>query len=93
MVSRSDASHSKPAVLLIDVGGVLLLPGPEPVAGALGPVGFTPDPDLLDLAHYTAIKAVDNRSDVTFLDRYCSTYVRALAVPAELQESAGAALR
>ncbi|MDP9296782.1 MAG: HAD hydrolase-like protein [Actinomycetota bacterium] len=92
-MSRSDARVRSQPVLLLDVGGVLLLPAFEPVAEALEAVGFFPDLELLDLAHYTAIKAVDEWSDDAFLVRYCSAYSRALAVPEELQENADAALR
>src|SRR5438128_1321832 len=93
MVRKSHRATQGRRVLLLDVGGVLLLPAFEPVAETLGAVGFAPERERLDLAHYTAIKAVDDWSDDEFLIRYSSAYARALAAPEELQESAEVALR
>jgi len=45
--------------VVLDVGGVFLIPHPEPVAAALAPHGILIDPARIELAHYTGVGALD----------------------------------
>ncbi len=45
--------------VLVDAGGVLVLPDRGVVSAALGPGPWREAPELLDRAHYRAIAAVD----------------------------------
>jgi putative hydrolase of the HAD superfamily len=49
-----------PDLILIDAGGVLLLPRREPIIDELGKIGFEVDPDLIDSAHYAGINGLDD---------------------------------
>lgn len=46
-------------VLLLDVGGVLVLPATAPVAATLAPFGVDVDDDTCERAHYAAVRALD----------------------------------
>jgi putative hydrolase of the HAD superfamily len=45
--------------VLLDAGGVLVLPDPDRLRKALGPLGATPDDDTCRLAHYAGMREVD----------------------------------
>ncbi len=86
---------NRAAALLLDVGGVLLLPGHEAVRKALSLVGFEPDESLIDQAEYHAIGAADEVGSTgqQAVESYWSAFARALAVPADRIEPAVAAFQ
>src|SRR3954470_6435043 len=45
--------------VVLDVGGVFLIPDPESVATALSPLGIEIDRALIERAHYTGVGALD----------------------------------
>src|SRR4051794_6559571 len=45
--------------VVLDVGGVFLIPHPDSVAAALAPLGITIDRALIERAHYTGVGALD----------------------------------
>jgi len=49
----------RPPGVLLDVRGVLLLPGHDAVRRALLPIAFEPDDSLIDRAEYHAIGGAD----------------------------------
>lgn len=69
--------------VLLDVGGVLLLPPPDEMALALRAGGVDPDPATLERAHYRAIGMTD-RTGRFDLDLYRRSYAMACGVPQEL---------
>ncbi len=66
--------------VLLDAGGVLLLPDPTVVTAALSGVGVTPDPTVLVRAHYTAVAALDSSHDGAW-SSYLAAYGIAVGVP------------
>lgn len=87
-------SLPRPEAILLDVGGVLLLPDPNVIEAALGLVGMTVGVDALDRAHYhgAAAMPVDSeRAHQPFVERwddYLLAYVRALDAPDDVLEEA-----
>ncbi|HEU0237050.1 MAG TPA: HAD family hydrolase [Candidatus Limnocylindrales bacterium] len=80
--------------LLLDVGGVLVLPRHETVAAALSTAGARYDPSRLDAAHYAGVAAIDE-PDVTADDRsavYRAAFVEMLEVSPARRASASGAL-
>ena len=78
-------SRSKGAVdaVLVDAGGVLVLPDRAAVSTALGPGSWDEAPEVLDRAHYRAVAAVDNArpdSDRAIFPIYIVAYLEALEV-------------
>ena len=78
-------SRSKGAVdaVLVDAGGVLVLPDRAAVSTALGPGAWDEAPEVLDRAHYRAVAAVDNArpdSDRAIFPIYVVAYLEALEV-------------
>jgi len=70
--------------VLIDAGGVLVLPGRAAVSAALGPGQWREEPTILDRAHYRAVAAVDEArppSDRAIVPVYVVAYLEALGVP------------
>jgi len=70
--------------VLVDAGGVLVLPDRAVVSAALGPGPWHEAPETLDRAHYRAIAAVDEvrpASDRAILPVYLAAYLEALGVP------------
>ncbi len=68
--------------VVLDVGGVLLVPHPEPVAAALAPLGVAFDPSAVVRAHYLGVRALDEATAPAEAHRrYLAGYVRALGVP------------
>jgi putative hydrolase of the HAD superfamily len=54
-------SRTTPQAVLLDAGGVLLLPNPFVVAAVLRAAGGSLDPELVPRAHYAGIAAMDAR--------------------------------
>jgi len=67
-----------PAAVLLDVGGVLLLPAPELMLPALA--GTTPPVATLDRAHYRALPAATRGGTVDW-DEYFRVYATTAGVP------------
>jgi FMN phosphatase YigB (HAD superfamily) len=77
--------------LLIDAGGVLVLPDRAAVSEALGPGMWSDAPEVLDEAHYRAIAAVDKArpsSDREIFPYYVAAYLEALGVSGEQKQPA-----
>lgn len=71
--------------VLIDAGGVLVLPDRDAVAAALGPGSWNSAPEVLDRAHYRAVAAVDDArpdSDRAIFPTYIAAYLESLEVSA-----------
>lgn len=69
--------------VLVDAGGVLMLPDRAVVSAALGPGPWGEAPEALDRAHYRAIAAVDEArpaSDRAIFPIYVAAYLEALGV-------------
>ena len=63
--------------MLLDVGGILMLPEPELIRTVLAPLGVDVDAATADAAHYRAAAAMGAG------EAFGDAYVRALGVPAE----------
>lgn len=76
--------------VLIDVGGVLVLPDHDRIAGALDRAGVHVDRDLLDRAHYTGVASLDEftEGDREVWVRYNRAYARACNVPEDVLDDA-----
>ena len=81
--------------VLLDAGGVLILPHAGRVADALSPLGIpVPDRPTVERAHYLAVRALDiARDDQLAPGTYAEAFVDALEVPAELKAEACAAVQ
>ena len=81
--------------VLLDAGGVLILPHAGRLADALGPLGITvPDRATVERAHYVAVRALDIASDDQLTPgTYLEAFVDALDVPAERRADACAAVQ
>jgi hypothetical protein len=69
--------------VLVDAGGVLVLPDRAAVSTALGPGAWNEAPEVLDRAHYRAVAAVDRArpdSDRAIFPTYVAAYLEALEV-------------
>lgn len=77
--------------VLLDAGGVLLLPDPAVVTRALAGVGVAPDPAVLVRAHYAAVAALDACDDGAW-SSYLAAYAAAAGVPVDRRATATAAL-
>jgi putative hydrolase of the HAD superfamily len=71
--------------VLIDVGGVLLLPDHDHIAGAFQRAGVSVDRDLLDRAHYAGVAALTEftEGDRDIWVAYNRAYARACNTPEE----------
>lgn len=80
--------------VLLDAGGVFLLPDPQVMAPAMRAAGVEPELATLDRAHYLAVAAMDTAGDdhEVMWDCYRRTYAAACGVPAEQVEAVAAAL-
>ena len=79
--------------VLLDAGGVLMLPSHEPILAALERVGVAVDPARIDAAHYAGMRGLDEAPPERFDWRdYLEAYVRTLEVEAPRRESAIVAL-
>ncbi|HEY3096653.1 MAG TPA: HAD family hydrolase [Acidimicrobiia bacterium] len=76
--------------VLIDVGGVLVLPDHDRIAAALDRVDVHVDRDLLDRAHYAGVASLDEFSegDREIWVRYNRAYARACNVPEDVLDDA-----
>ena len=70
--------------LLLDAGGVLILPDPVRVRSALSALGLTPDDDTLARCHYAGMRALDlvDGRDWTAGSPYLAAYARELGLEA-----------
>src|SRR5579871_4210881 len=70
--------------VILDVGGVLLVPHHEIAARALAPFGIAVDAEAAERAHYLGIQALDLAEDDEDTARraYIVGYVDAMGVPA-----------
>ncbi len=81
------------AAVLLDVGGVFLIPHPDPIAEALARIGLQVDRHSAVAAHFRGIAAVDReRGPGEDPRRYLQAYAAALGVPAERNDDAVEAL-
>jgi putative hydrolase of the HAD superfamily len=78
--------------VLLDAGGVLVLPHPDRVLPQLADLGLHPDPATLVRAHYQAVAVMDaaGREDVP---RYRRAYLEACGADPEQAEAGAQALR
>jgi len=89
----------QPDAILLDVGGVFLLPSREHVRSALRQVGHTVEEDqTIDRAHYVAARVFPmDLEDTAFMGPYWTDYLevyaRAVGVPSDAIEEAAAHLR
>jgi putative hydrolase of the HAD superfamily len=75
--------------VLLDAGGVLVLPSHEPVAAALAEVEVEVEASRLDAAHYAGMRGLDEAPDGAFDWRhYLDAYLRTLGVPPPLRPRA-----
>jgi putative hydrolase of the HAD superfamily len=80
-----------PLAVLLDAGGVLLLPNPWAVAAVLRAAGGSLDPDVVRRAHYAGVAAMDARK-TTDWNHYYRVLVRFADVPADGIDDAMAGL-
>jgi putative hydrolase of the HAD superfamily len=76
--------------VILDVGGVLLVPHEEPVNLALAPLGIQLDGGQAERAHYVGIHALDMAEDDEHAARlaYLAGYADAAGVPSQRGEEA-----
>ena len=76
--------------MLLDVGGVLLLPEHDRILGALGRAGFTPPVEVLDHAHYAGaaqlVAEVIDTEWPKFWNHYLDAFITACGIPDDLRE-------
>lgn len=72
--------------VLLDVGGVLVLPDHERIAGAIARAGVRVDTTLLDRAHYAGVAALTEftEGDREIWVAYNRAYARACSVPEDV---------
>jgi HAD superfamily hydrolase (TIGR01509 family) len=80
--------------VLLDAGGVLVLPSHEPIAAALAEVDVAVAASRLDAAHYAGMRGLDEAPHGAFDWRhYLDAYLAALAVPEARRPDASERLR
>ena len=80
--------------VLLDAGGVLVLPSHEPVVAALASVEVRVDALLLDAAHYAGMRGLDEAPPDAFDWRdYLGAYVRTLGIAGGRRDAAVSVLR
>jgi putative hydrolase of the HAD superfamily len=81
----------RPKAVLLDVGGVLLLPSHDHMLGALARGGFTGSSDTLDRAHYEGAARLDADAIAegwpNYWRRYIDAYITSCEVPDDLREA------
>lgn len=78
----------KPKAVLLDVGGVFLVPEHDRIIGACARGGFTVSGEILDEAHYRGARSFPMNEDVEWpraWGQYLDGYVTACGVPDELR--------
>ena len=85
--------NDRPVAVLLDAGGVFVLPDPERILGAFGRAECTVDPAVLSDADYRAAAGFGTHLDVEehWVDAwlgYVQAYVEACGVPPELRAEA-----
>lgn len=83
--------RGRPQAVLLDVGGVFMLPDPTAITAALELAGVQVGDGALDEAHYRGVSAfsVDyDTSDPFDWSDYLRAYCRALAIPRDLEAEA-----
>jgi putative hydrolase of the HAD superfamily len=78
--------------VLLDVGGVLLLPDPAAIVAAGARAGIAVDPGRLEAAHYAAMAAWDRSTEAELWGRYVAVYFEAAGVPEALLDAVRPAL-
>jgi putative hydrolase of the HAD superfamily len=78
--------------LLLDVGGVFVLPNHAEIVAAGARAGIAVDRGRLDAAHYTAIAAWDRSTEAELWRPYVAAYFEAAAFPAPQPEASLPAL-
>jgi len=84
-------STGAPRAVLLDAGGVLLLPNPFTVAAVLRAAGGSLDPDVVPRAHYAGVAAMDARKTTDWA-QYYRVLVRFADVPPDGIDDAMAGL-
>jgi putative hydrolase of the HAD superfamily len=80
--------------VLLDAGGVLVLPSHEPIAAALAEVDVAVETSRLDAAHYAGMRGLDEAPHGPFDWRhYLGAYLHTLAVPERRRPEASERLR
>jgi len=80
--------------VLLDAGGVLVLPSHEPIAAALAALDVAVEPGRLDAAHYAGMRGLDEAPHGPFDWRhYLGAYLHDLAVPVARRREASERLR
>jgi putative hydrolase of the HAD superfamily len=80
--------------VILDVGGVLLVPHHAVVASALEPFGIAFDAEAAERAHYFGIRALEATEDESEEPRaYMDGYLEAAGVPAEQRHLAAERMR
>jgi putative hydrolase of the HAD superfamily len=76
--------------VILDVGGVLLVPHAEMVSQVLAPFGLTLDADQAERAHYFGVRALDAAEEDMLAERraYLEGYAESLEMPADRREEA-----
>ena len=80
VVPRPEINTEPPHAVLLDAGGVLLLPNPWVVSAVLRAAGGAMDPDAVSRAHYAGVAAMDARK-TTDWSHYHRVFVRFAGVP------------
>jgi putative hydrolase of the HAD superfamily len=78
-----------PKAVLLDVGGVFLVPEHDRILGAFARGGFTPSVEILDRAHYTGARSFPMGEDLEWAAawrEYLDGYITACGVPDEMRE-------
>jgi putative hydrolase of the HAD superfamily len=75
--------------VILDVGGVLLIPDADTISEALSNLGVRIDAPLAERAHFTAIAALDAAdTDAGGFFEYRQAYARVIGIPAEHTQAA-----
>jgi putative hydrolase of the HAD superfamily len=76
--------------IVLDVGGVFLIPNHEPIVATLEPHGIQIDPALIERAHYVGVGAVDacTETEQGHVACYLAAYVRAVGIDPDHVERA-----
>lgn len=74
--------------VLLDVGGIFVLPNHSEIVAAGARVGIAVDPGRLDAAHYAAIAAWDRSTEVELWHPYVAAYFETAGIPAAQLDAA-----